>query len=63
MVSIPRKNEETADILEREKVEYPKENGERYSNGMEVEIKSDRSAERPDVVDDHCGKSRLLPFL
>ncbi|KAK8543560.1 hypothetical protein V6N13_076364 [Hibiscus sabdariffa] len=39
--------------------EAPKENGERQSNGIEKDAKSDRSAERqPDVVDDHPSKSR-----
>lgn len=40
--------------------ETPKENGERCSNGIEADVKSERSADRqPDVVDDHPGKSRF----
>lgn len=47
-------------MLEREEGEYPKENGEQQSNGNEVEIRSEKIAERqPDVVDDHPGKSRF----
>ncbi|GMQ03183.1 hypothetical protein CsSME_00049077 [Camellia sinensis var. sinensis] len=57
--SIPRKKGEATDIFETEEGEYPKENGQRHSNGIEVETKSDRSADRPDVVDDHRGKSRF----
>lgn len=48
------------EMHEREEGEYPKENGERQSNGIELENGSDRTAERqPDVVDDHPGKSRF----
>ncbi|CAL5440313.1 unnamed protein product [Camellia sinensis] len=50
--SIPRKKGEATDIFETQEGEYPKENGQRHSNGIEVETKSDRSADRPDVVDD-----------
>ncbi|CAL5429094.1 unnamed protein product [Camellia sinensis] len=56
--SIPHKKGEATDMHEREEGEYPKENGGQRSNGIEVENKSDRSADRPDVVDDHPGKSR-----
>ncbi|KAA8525377.1 hypothetical protein F0562_007205 [Nyssa sinensis] len=56
--SIHHKNGEATDMLEREEGEYPKENGGRQSNGMEEETKSVKSADRPDVVDDHPGKSR-----
>ncbi|THG15718.1 hypothetical protein TEA_019765 [Camellia sinensis var. sinensis] len=56
--SIPHKKGEATDMHEREEGEYPKENGGQRSNGIEVENKSDRSADRPDVMDDHPGKSR-----
>ncbi|XP_052209505.1 peptidyl-prolyl cis-trans isomerase CYP95-like isoform X2 [Diospyros lotus] len=55
--SVPQKGEAT-DILEREEGEYPKENGEWQSNGVEAETKSNRSPDSPDIVDDHPGKSR-----
>ncbi|XP_059658106.1 peptidyl-prolyl cis-trans isomerase CYP95-like isoform X1 [Cornus florida] len=58
VASIHHKKGEVTDMLEREEDEYPKENGERKSNGIEAETKSDGSADRPDVVDDHPGKSR-----
>ncbi|GFS35330.1 cyclophilin-like peptidyl-prolyl cis-trans isomerase family protein [Actinidia rufa] len=58
VVSAAHKHGEVADILEREEGEVPKENGEWRSNGLEAETKSDGSADRPDVVDDHQGKSR-----
>lgn len=52
-----RKREES-DLLVKEH-EAPKENGERRSNGIEDDVKSDRIAERqPDVVDDRPSKSR-----
>ncbi|GMP94624.1 hypothetical protein CsSME_00044022 [Camellia sinensis var. sinensis] len=57
--SIPHKKGEATDMHEREEGEYPKENGGQRSNGIEVENKSDRSADRPDVMDDHPGKSRF----
>lgn len=39
--------------------EFLKENGERHSNGIGADSRSDRSEERqPDVMDDHPGKSR-----
>ncbi|KAL6965956.1 peptidylprolyl isomerase, partial [Sarracenia purpurea var. burkii] len=57
--SITRNKGEATDISEREEGEYPKENGEPHSNGIEMETKSDRSADRPDIVDDHPGKSRF----
>lgn len=59
-VPIPNKNGEATSVLEREEGEYPKENGERRSNGVEMDTKSDRSADRPDVVDqDYQVKSRF----
>ncbi|XP_059640702.1 peptidyl-prolyl cis-trans isomerase CYP95-like isoform X3 [Cornus florida] len=56
--AVHHKKGEVTETLEREEGEYPKENGERQSNGFEAETKSDRSADGPDVVDDHPGKSR-----
>ena len=62
VASIPHKLGEETVILEREEGEFPKENGERQSNGIEVENESIRSADRPDVVD-YPGKSRFNPIL
>ena len=59
VVSADHKHGEVADILEREEGEVLKENGERRSNRLEAETKSDGSADRPHVVDDHQGKSRF----
>ncbi|KAK2993767.1 hypothetical protein RJ640_025074 [Escallonia rubra] len=57
--SLYPKKGEVSDMLEREEGEYPKENGEPQSNGIEVDNRSEKSADRqPDVVDDHPGKSR-----
>ena len=48
---------EKLDMPEEE--EFPKENGERHSNGNEANYRSDRSEGRqPDVMDDQPGKSR-----
>lgn len=45
--------------VEREEGEFPRENGQLKSNGIEMETKSEKSSERqPDVVDDHPDKSR-----
>ncbi|CAJ1972099.1 unnamed protein product [Sphenostylis stenocarpa] len=50
------KKKEKLDMLEEE---LPKENEERYSNGIGANYKSDRSEGRqPDVMDDQPGKSR-----
>ncbi|KAK3023892.1 hypothetical protein RJ639_044514 [Escallonia herrerae] len=58
-VSLYPKKGEVSDMLEREEGEYPKENGEPQSNGIEVDNRSEKSADRqPDIVDDHPGKSR-----
>lgn len=57
--SFHHKKVDAHDMFESEEGEYPKENGERQSNGVELENRSEKSAERqPDVVDDHPGKSR-----
>lgn len=46
-------------VMLDEKTEYPKENGQRQSNGIEAETRSEKIAEKqPDLVDDHRGKSR-----
>lgn len=59
-ISLHRKNVDSPDMLEREEGEFPRENGERKSNGIEKETVSEKSTERqPDVVDDHPGKSRF----
>ncbi|KAF7137958.1 hypothetical protein RHSIM_Rhsim07G0156500 [Rhododendron simsii] len=57
-IPIPLKNGEATSILEREEGEYPKENGERRSNGVELHTKSNRSADGPDEVDNYQGNSR-----
>ncbi|KAK1370019.1 PPIase cyclophilin-type domain-containing protein [Heracleum sosnowskyi] len=58
-LSLHHKNVVSPDMLEREDGEFPRENGQRKSNGIEMETKSEKSSERqPDVVDDHPGKSR-----
>ncbi|GJT87522.1 peptidyl-prolyl cis-trans isomerase CYP95-like protein isoform X1 [Tanacetum coccineum] len=44
---------ETYDAHEREEGEYPKENGDRPSNGVDVV----KNSERPDVVNDHLRNS------
>jgi len=51
------KKREKLDILEQE--EFPKENGERLSNGTGSDHRSERSEVRqPDVMDDQPDKSR-----
>ncbi|XP_038711017.1 peptidyl-prolyl cis-trans isomerase CYP95-like isoform X1 [Tripterygium wilfordii] len=58
-ISTRRKLRAEAGIIEKESSRSPKENGERHSNGIEADAKSNGSADRePDVVDDHPGKSR-----
>ncbi|KAF5748206.1 peptidyl-prolyl cis-trans isomerase CYP95-like isoform X1 [Tripterygium wilfordii] len=58
-ISVRRKWREEAGIIEKESSRFPKENGERHSNGIEADAQSNGSADRePDVVDDHPGKSR-----
>ncbi|CAK9176301.1 unnamed protein product [Ilex paraguariensis] len=57
--STQHKKGEVRDILDREEGEFPKENGEHLSNGINLQNGSDKSTDRqPDVVDDHPGKSR-----
>lgn len=60
-ISLHHKNVNSPDMLEREEGEFPRENGQRKSNGIDMETKYEEVAERqPDVVDDHPGKSRSL---
>ncbi|KAL6586312.1 hypothetical protein OROMI_001300 [Orobanche minor] len=57
--AVDHKEENTADVSEREEGEYPLETGVRQSNGNRVGMESDRSASRcPDVVDHLPSKSR-----
>ncbi|XP_047321509.1 peptidyl-prolyl cis-trans isomerase CYP95-like isoform X2 [Impatiens glandulifera] len=49
---------EDAVMFEREDNEYPKENGDQLRNSVELVPKLDR----PDIVDDHPGKSRSRSF-
>lgn len=58
--SVREKKRESIDMFEREEGEFPKENGEPQSNGIGVDNRSQRSADKqPDIVDDHPDKSRF----
>ncbi|PWA43390.1 cyclophilin-type peptidyl-prolyl cis-trans isomerase domain-containing protein [Artemisia annua] len=54
--SVHHKAGDTYDAHEREESEYPKENGDRPSNGVDVV----KTSERPDVVSDHLRNSRSI---
>ena len=50
----------STDMFEGEEGEFPKENGEPQSNGIGVETRSQKNADKqPDLVDDHPDKSRF----
>ncbi|KAL8113571.1 uncharacterized protein LOC141663981 isoform X1 [Apium graveolens] len=58
-MSLHYKKVDSLDMLEHDEDEYPRENGQRQSNKIEVETKSEKSAKRdPELVDDHPGKYR-----
>lgn len=58
-MSLHYKKVDSLNMLERDEDEYPRENGQRQSNKIEVETKSEKSAQRdPELVDDRPGKYR-----
>ncbi|KAK1375844.1 Peptidyl-prolyl cis-trans isomerase cyp5 [Heracleum sosnowskyi] len=58
-MSLYYKKVDSPDLLERDEDDYPKENGQQQSNKIEMETKSEKSAQRdPDLVDYHPGKYR-----
>ncbi|KAL3498295.1 hypothetical protein ACH5RR_041027 [Cinchona calisaya] len=57
--SVREKRGESTDMFEREEGEFPQENGDPRSNGIGVENRSQKTADKePDIVDDYPDKSR-----